>query len=170
MAPYTFLDRDLYLWLIMLFVVLFVDEARRAEAGASERTSEREGSCVELASAFPRMQLGFAGAQQFVLPEEVVRLAAADDYTEVFLATGIQLLHPEPLHKLLARLPDTFLRVHRSHAINLSHLRSFRKGARSSVRLSDESTAPVSRRRVQQLVDGLARAAGGEGASKTREG
>ncbi len=169
LAPYTFLDRDLYLWLIMLFVVLFVDEARRAQSGAREQASDREEARVELGAAFPRMPLGFAGSQQFVLPEEIVRLAAADDYTEIFLATRSQLLHPEPLHKLLARLPDTFLRVHRSHAINLSHLRSFRKGARSSVRLSDESTAPVSRRRVQHLVDSLARAASGEGASKTDE-
>jgi two-component system LytT family response regulator len=96
--------------------------------------------------------LGAATERRFLVPADIVRLAAADDYSEVFLTDGGSLLHPEPLQRLLKQLPVSFLRTHRSHAINLSHLRSFRKGHRSSVLLSDNSIAPVSRRRVSMLL------------------
>jgi hypothetical protein len=152
--PYSFLNRDLYLWTASLFVLLLAAEARRmkiasspAEAGAApplRGPQVPQGIC-----------LGTAAARRFLLPGDIVRVAAADDYSEVFLGDGGSLLHPEPLQKLLERLPAEFVRVHRSHAINLAHLRSFRKGSRSSVILSDQSVAPVSRRRVGSLVAAL---------------
>ena len=85
------------------------------------------------------------------MPDDIVRVVAADDYSEVFLAGGASVLHPEPLQKLVERLPRHLVRIHRSHAINLSHLRAFRNGRASSVLLSDQSVAPVSRRQVPAL-------------------
>jgi hypothetical protein len=150
-APYSFLDRDLYLWTAGLFVLLFTGEARRM----------RDAAVPEAPGALPRrseshapigVYLGTAAGRRFLLPADIVRAAAADDYCEVFLVDGGSVLHPEPLQKLLAQFPRGFLRVHRSHAINLSHLRSFRKGPGSSVLLSDRSIAPVSRRRVATVL------------------
>jgi len=149
--PYSFLDRDLYLWTAALFVLLFVGEARRLKnAPVAAESSLATGAPP---AAMPAgLYAGTASDRRFLLPADIVRVAAADDYSELFLVDGGSVLHPEPLQKLLERLPAEFLRVHRSHAINLSHLRSFRKGESSSVLLSDHSVAPVSRRRVATLI------------------
>jgi hypothetical protein len=148
--PHTFLDRDLYLWAAALFALLLADEAGRFQSAvlpARPAAAASGGGSIPP----PGIWLGTGTARRFLLQADIVRLAAADDYTELFLAAGGSVLHPEPLEKLLERLSPGFHRVHRSHAINLSHLRSFRKGQSSSVLLSDQSVAPVSRRRVAAL-------------------
>jgi hypothetical protein len=142
--PATFLDRDFYLWAFLLFALLLVQEA----CGI--------GQVGETSSSEPQpLWLGSGPMRHLVPSAKIVRLAAADDYTEVFVAGAPAVLHPEPLHKLLDRLPPTFVRVHRSHAVNLAHLESFRRGPRSSVTLSDQSVAPVSRRCVPKLIEAI---------------
>jgi hypothetical protein len=151
--PHSFLNRDLYLWTAGLFVLLFAGEARRIRAAPV--VMEAGVTVQPPASTGPvGLWLGVGARRRFLLPADIVRVAAADDYSELFLVDGGSVLDPEPLQKLLERLPAGFLRVHRSHAINLSHLRSFRKGT-SSVILSDQSVAPVSRRRVATLLAAL---------------
>jgi hypothetical protein len=141
--PGTFLDRDFYIWALVLLALLLVQEAQEI------------GAVVRNAGTFPSdlapLSLGSGPTRRLVSPARIVRLAAADDYTEVFIAGAPPVLHPEPLHKLIARLPG-FVRVHRSHAVNLAHLESFRRGPRSSVTLSDQSVAPVSRRCLPKLI------------------
>jgi hypothetical protein len=149
----SFLDRNLYLWTAGLFLLLFSEEARRMKASLACPAPGDPDHQLSESSRLPRgLCLGTAAARRFLLPDDIVRVAAADDYSEVFLVGGGSILHPEPLQKLLERLPAKFVRTHRSHAINLSHLRSFRKGQSSSVILSDQSVAPVSRRRVPMLL------------------
>ena len=152
--PHRFLDRDLYLWTAGLFLLLFAGEARRMK---SDLLREVTASAPRISepSAPGGLWLGAALQRQFVMPADIVRVAAADDYCEVFLGDGRAVLHPEPLQTLVEGLPEILIRIHRSHAINLSHLRSFRKGAHSSVLLSDQSVAPVSRRKVSALLAAL---------------
>ena len=141
--PATFLDRDFYLWALLFLFGLSIQETQRAYGGAGVASSPTEVS---------PLWVGSGSTRHLVLGANIVRLAAADDYTEVFIAGAPSVLHPEPLHKVLKRLPQGFVRVHRSHAINLAHLESFRRGSRSSVTLSDQSVAPVSRRCVPSLL------------------
>jgi hypothetical protein len=154
LGPSTFLDRDLYLWAFGLFAVLFAQEMRQLGRPAEGEPIVAAADRAE-EQPFESPWLGAGSIRHFVSPADIVRLAAADDYTEIFLGRGSSILHPEPLHRMLQRLPKGFLRIHRGHAINLSHLRSFRKGPRSSVSLSDASTAPVSRRSVAKLEAAL---------------
>jgi len=145
--PATFLDRDFYIWALLLLGLLLVQEAH----GVREAR-------VKAAAGAPQPEplwLGSGPTRHLVAPARIVRLAAADDYTEVFIAGGSAILHPEALHKLLRRLPPGFVRVHRSHAVNLAHLESFQRGRRSSVTLSDRSVAPVSRRCLPKLIEAI---------------
>lgn len=153
-APYSFLDRNLYIWITGLFALLMLEEAWRLK-GFAPIPTERSGHPAPTPEIPRGVSLGTGTARHFVLPSDIIRLAAADDYTEVFLLDARALLHPEPLQSLLARLPATFIRVHRSHAVNLTHLRAFRKGPVSTVVLADASTAPVSRRNVTKLAAAL---------------
>ena len=145
--------RDLYLWTFALLALLCFDQARQLKE--QHLSSAERPAPPPKAEAVAGAMLGAAAERRFVLTADIVRLAAADDYTEVFLAGGASVLHPEPLQRLLDKLPAGFMRIHRSHAINLSYLRSFTKGDRCSVIRSDESTAPVSRRRVSSLIAAL---------------
>lgn len=143
-APPTFLDREFYIWAFLLFALLLaqecqaVGEAKHAGAGSSPEPK--------------LLSLGSGPTRHLVSPTRIVRLAAADDYTEIFIAGAPSVLHPEPLHTLLDRLPPGFVRVHRSHAVNLAYLESYRKGPRSSVTLADQSVTPVSRRCMPKLM------------------
>ena len=153
-ASHSFVDRDLYLWTAGLFVLLFVEEARRSR--------HRRHPVEPLFAQFPPVRevptgisLGTAADRRFVLPSDILRLAAADDYTEIFLAGAGTVLHPEPLRTLMQRLPANFLQIHRSHAINLSHLRAFQRGRINLVTLTDGATVPVSRRSLPRLLAAL---------------
>lgn len=143
-APATFLDRDFYIWVFLLFALLLaqecqaIGEARHAGAGSAPEPQ--------------LLSLGSGPTRHLVSATRIVRLAAADDYTEVFIAGAPSVLHPEPLHTLLDRLPSGFVRVHRSHAVNLAYLESYRKGPKGTVTLADQSVTPVSRRRMPKLV------------------
>jgi DNA-binding LytR/AlgR family response regulator len=56
---------------------------------------------------------------------EIVRLEAEDNYVRIW--TDRPYLHKETLTGLLTRLePATFLRVHRSHAVNIGAVRELR--------------------------------------------
>ena len=58
------------------------------------------------------------------------------------------------LRSLVARLdPRRFAQVHRAHAVNLDHVRAFKRDARGNLEaeLKDGTRVPVSRARAQEL-------------------
>lgn len=83
---------------------------------------------------------------------DVTRLAAADDYVEVH-AGGASYLVNISLGDFERRLdPARFRRVHRSHIVNLDHVRSIEQsGQRLTLRLSDGSRIAASRAGAQAL-------------------
>ena len=50
-----------------------------------------------------------------------------------------------------------FIRVHNSHLINVRHVRKYLRGEGGEVVMSDGAVVAVSRRKKQELIDGLAR-------------
>ena len=77
----------------------------------------------------------------------IVSLSGADDYVEVALLDGRKLLHDMRLDALEKKLPSSFLRVHRSHIANMTHVRAFRASERI-LEMAGGSEIPVSRRRA----------------------
>lgn len=84
---------------------------------------------------------------------DIVALSGADDYVEVVLADGRRFLHDTRLSELERRLPAGFVRVHRSHIVNTSHLKAVRvlAGGRRSLELAGGVAVPVSRARADGL-------------------
>lgn len=92
------------------------------------------------------------GRADFVDPANIVRIAGADDYSEILLVSGRTLLHDETLTDLEARLPDSFTRVHRSYIANLEHAESLEQdGSGYALRQTAEVRTPVSRRRAKEV-------------------
>ena len=82
----------------------------------------------------------------------IIRLEACDDYTAVYLPGRKFLVHVS-LTEFTNRLdPETFLRVHRSHTVNLDHVKSAEEFDRRLVlHLSDGSEVTASRSGTQEF-------------------
>lgn len=83
----------------------------------------------------------------------VSRFDAEGDYVFAYVG-GMRHVLSLPLSRLEERLdPARFVRVHRTHIVNLDHVRAFRPDARGNLRaeLADGSYVPVSRSRAQAL-------------------
>lgn len=82
----------------------------------------------------------------------VVRFEGADDYVTIY-TTERQLLATLKLADLERMLPTNFVRIHRSHIVNLSMVESFvtEEGARFTVVLRDRTRLAVSRDRARWL-------------------
>ena len=94
------------------------------------------------------------GGTLVALPvERVSRFEADGDYVIAHAANGRHVLHLS-LSRLEARLDSRrFVRVHRTHIVNLEQVRAFRPDARGNLEaeLLDGARVPVSRARAQEL-------------------
>jgi two-component system LytT family response regulator len=84
---------------------------------------------------------------------QVSRFEAVGDYVAVHAPGGMQLLHLS-LNRLEARLDaQRFVRIHRSHIVNLEQVKSFtrRDGTNMLAEMCDGTTLPVSRAKAQAL-------------------
>lgn len=85
--------------------------------------------------------------------ERVERLEACDDYVAICIDGRRHLIHAR-LHDLYARIDQTrFLRVHRSHVVNVDFVSAFepRDGSRLTVVLASGTRIPASRSGSAQL-------------------
>jgi two-component system LytT family response regulator len=99
-----------------------------------------------------------ASAMKFARVSDITHIAAADDYTEVYLATGRMALVAVPLREWEERLPsDRFVRTHRSLLVNLHYVEEVTHAdGRWLIRLRDvPSPLPMSRRFAQSLRKSL---------------
>jgi DNA-binding LytR/AlgR family response regulator len=98
-----------------------------------------------------------AGRIQLAPLAQVASLSGADDYVEVALVDGRRLLHDVRLDELEKRLPASFVRVHRSHIINLDHARELKRvgAGRQAIELASGAEIPVSRSRAHDVASKL---------------
>ena len=95
------------------------------------------------------------GSVELVPLEQVLRVSGADDYVELYLRDGRRALHDATLDELEGQLTTGFVRVHRSHLINVRHVVRFLDGdaEQRTVELTGGLTVPVSRRRFAAVVE-----------------
>ena len=103
-----------------------------------------------------------AGRIDLAPASAIVSLSGADDYVEVAMLDGRLLLHDATLDELEKRLPQAFIRIHRSHIANTAHAASLksRAGGRRALLMTDGSELPVSRRRAGAVARALKRKTG----------
>lgn len=101
--------------------------------------------------------VGPPAARRFLDLQTIRAIHAAGDYVEISLTNGRRLLESHGLSALAARLPPSFLRVHRSHIVNLAHSEELRSegGGRYRLRVGDSLWVPVSRTRIAELRERL---------------
>ena len=94
-----------------------------------------------------------AGRVELVRVADVSHVRAAGAYAELVLRDGSVRLHGKPLDRLLAVLPASFERVHRSYLVRLDDVVRLRvqEGSRYAVVLASGEEIPVGRSRVEAV-------------------
>ncbi len=165
LGPIAFLDVVFYYVVAALLGFLFVQPAlalvatRREREAAAARAARLEAALDQAReSAAPSPVRVVDGSRVTLLPaDRIIRCQGAGDYVEIFLEDGALLLHSGSLNELEESLPETFLRVHRSHIVNSACIASLEReeGGTGTLTLQDGSEAPVSRRIMPRVKSRL---------------
>lgn len=128
-------------------VLSVLGRARTAMEHGIAPAVARASSVLPTARPLSRVFVKERGRMIAIRLDEVERLEACDDYVAVCIEGRRHLLHAR-LHDLHARLdPSRFLRVHRSHVVNVEFIRALepRDGSRLTVVLASGARVPASR-------------------------
>lgn len=139
-----FLDTVLYLIIAIGLLWLLIQPARKPAAGEPSQSDAKPPKRIELISN---------GKVEFVNIDDVVRFGGAGDYVEVFLKSGRSALYSASLAGIERELSDGFVRVHRSHIVNMSCVKSLvrQSAGTGELQMSDGAVVPVSRRNMASV-------------------
>ena len=85
---------------------------------------------------------------------DIIRCEAERNYTIFHLKKGERVMSSRTLNSYEEFLSNNdFLRVHRSHIVNVAHIRSV--SMMDEIVLSDDSSVEISRRRKTEILSGL---------------
>ncbi|EJL38279.1 response regulator of the LytR/AlgR family [Caulobacter sp. AP07] len=116
----------------------------------------REAALTRAASRPDRLTVASARGVELAPIAEILAVVGADDYVELRMVGGRNLLHAARLDGLTTQLPANFLRIHRSVIANLAHAQRLeRDGDRWRLHLSEGAPLPVSRSRQPALREAL---------------
>ncbi|MEM9918348.1 MAG: LytTR family DNA-binding domain-containing protein [Bacteroidota bacterium] len=90
----------------------------------------------------------------FVLPlEDIIRLESEGNYTTFFSLNGDSIVVARTIKAYAELLPETlFFRIHRSHIINIRHIKGIMKGQGGYLLSSDNQHLPIARRKKEVLI------------------
>lgn len=161
-----FLDTIFFLLVAFFLVLLFVEQALTLAEEARERRSEEARAnrlAQALAEAEERTETSYidvksAGKMERIATSQIVHCQGASGYSEIVLAGGRKVLHSATLSEMEDTLPATFLRVHRSHLINVMFVKSLNRepSGTGTLTLVEGSDIPVSRRVMPSVRQALA--------------
>ncbi len=85
---------------------------------------------------------------------DIIRAEANDNYTNFYLVGGKKFLVSKTLKHFNELLSEfDFIRIHKSHLVNLQYITKYIKGKGGQVRMSDESIVDVSATRKKELLE-----------------
>jgi len=93
---------------------------------------------------------------QVVIINEIYRCESDEGYCQFYLADGTKLTISKPLKEYDELLNEHgFFRIHKSHLVNLVHIRRFERSEGGYVIMVDNSKIPVSFRKRDELINAL---------------
>ena len=105
---------------------------------------------------FKKLALPSSSGIQLVDLGQIIRLEAQNNYTLLFTLKGKEIMISKPLSKLDASLDSSiFIRVHKSHVINLLHAIEYKNGDDQVILMRDNSAIQISRRRLGEFKEAL---------------
>lgn len=139
-----------------------IDELVKAVDHISQKLETREHS-IRTKVLIENLRIENKQLQKIILPlidgfevvqvKDIVRCQANDNFTQFFFADGSKVLICRTLkyyEEILSELD--FIRVHKSHLINLQYIKRYKKGKGGQVIMSDGSEIEVSASRKPELL------------------
>ena len=91
---------------------------------------------------------------EFVNMDEVIRAEAAQKHSLFFLEDGSNILSQKQLKHYEQLLEQfAFCRIHKSHLINLRHIKTMSKQGNGQVIMSDGTTIDIARRKKKYFLE-----------------
>jgi two-component system LytT family response regulator len=110
----------------------------------------------EKSSDNQRVELPTNDGIVYLSPDEIIRVEADSNYTRIFTNDEKVLLLSKTLKEIETKLKhENFIRVHKSHIINLLFLAKYIKGDGGMIILKNKEQIPVSRAKKDELVSKL---------------
>jgi len=82
----------------------------------------------------------------FLEVNKLTRFEADNVYTTIYCNDGSKIVASKPLKDFEDRLVNSgFIRIHKSHLVNVNYIKKFYKGDNSYLVMKDDSTVPVSK-------------------------
>lgn len=95
------------------------------------------------------------GFNVFVI-DDIIRLEAEGCYTKVVIKEGKDVIISRTLKDFEETLPkENFFRIHKSHLVNLKHIKDYSKISGNLVTMSDGSKVEISRRKTPEFIQKL---------------
>lgn len=92
----------------------------------------------------------------FINLSDIIRCESDGNYTFFILVTGKKIIASRTLGEYEQMFTeDNFFRIHRSHLVNLQHVKKYIKGEGGYVIMSDDSQVEVSRRNKNEFLEKL---------------
>lgn len=89
----------------------------------------------------------------FIALQDIIYCEGSDKYTKIFLADRKMIMSSRTLGGFEELLETHgFFRIHKSHIINLRHMKKYLRGEGGQVCMADGTTLDVSRRRKDELL------------------
>jgi len=115
-----------------------------------EQASSLEGGRQE---KFSSITVNASGVQHFIHLFDIIHFEGDGNYTTLFLVDNRKIVVSKPLKHFEKMLPAKyFFRVHQSHIINLLHIQSVQSRDLKAIRLTNGSSALLSRRKKKEFV------------------
>jgi len=100
-------------------------------------------------------KIGLASQQRvdFVEISNIYRCESDDNYTHFFLNNGEKMTVSKTLKEFEELLMDYgFIRIHQSHLVNSSHIKSYQKSDGGYITMNDGSVIPISRTKRNEII------------------
>jgi hypothetical protein len=163
--PSMFLD-VIFFFLVAGFLLLLLLEqgVTLAREARQRRIEEARANRLELALEQVRqsdeaseLSVKSAGKMERISTANIVQCRGAGGYSEIILSDGRELLHSATLAEMEDALPATFIRVHRSHLVNTSFIKTLNRdtSGTGTLILSDGAEVAVSRRIMPSVRQAL---------------
>lgn len=103
------------------------------------------------------IQIIIEGKKQQVAVENIIRLEANVNYTYIYLNNKANPVLTSRTLKYYARILQAtgFIRLHNKHLVNVAYIKQFKQS--NTIELTDDTLLPVSRRRLKQVKQLLAK-------------
>lgn len=125
----------------------------------SERKSIQLELLIENLSnerAFKHLGVNTEDRIELLLVKKIIRLQGESNYTRIFMEGGKPVLVSKTLVEFEELLRDLgFLRVHKTHLVNIDCVKSIEKNGDTKLLLNDGTIVPVSRRRKAEVIESL---------------